>query len=193
MSKPPPDLGEDSARLYESPGQKTEEMAVQLFRGHYTSGERARVKQRLSPPRFAVARPERERRSASKTNFQLSRPSGRWFVGLRYAVREDLSAVAGMASVSNGALDSQVDFLGRRCLKKGPLLNTGQAIESVQLHRCRVKALAEPAASTPRSISPCALRRSINPCALKKGSECRGNLRHCAINSVASGAISCSK
>ena len=87
MSKPPPDLGEDSARLYESPGQKTEEMAVQLFRVHYTSGERARVKQRLSPPRFAVARPERERRSASKTNFQLSRPSGRWFVGLRYAVR----------------------------------------------------------------------------------------------------------
>jgi hypothetical protein len=126
MSKPPPDLGEDSARLYESPGQKTEEMAVQLFRVHYTSGERARVKQRLSPPRFAVARPERERRSASKTNFQLSRPSGRWFVGLRYAVREDLSAVAGMASVSNGALDSQVDFLGRRCLKKGPLLNTGR-------------------------------------------------------------------
>jgi hypothetical protein len=112
MSKPPPDLGEDSARLYESPGQKTEEMAVQLFRVHYTSGERARVKQRLSPPRFAVARPERERRSASKTNFQLSRPSGRWFVGLRYAVREDLSAVAGMASVSNGALESQVDFSG---------------------------------------------------------------------------------
>jgi hypothetical protein len=37
MSKPPPDLGEDSARLYESPGQKTEEMAVQLFRVHYTS------------------------------------------------------------------------------------------------------------------------------------------------------------
>jgi len=125
MSKPPPDLGEDSARLYESPGQKTEEMAVQLFRVHYTSGERARVKQRLSPPRFAVARPERERRSASKTNFQLSRPSGRWFVGLRYAVREDLSAVAGMASVSNGALDSQVDFLGRRCLKEGSSIEHG--------------------------------------------------------------------
>ena len=32
----PADLGEDSARLYESSGQETEEIAVQLFRGHYT-------------------------------------------------------------------------------------------------------------------------------------------------------------
>jgi len=33
----PPDLGEDSARLHESADKKTEEIAVQLFRGHYTS------------------------------------------------------------------------------------------------------------------------------------------------------------